>query len=57
MWRDVGVTHGTTVEDNGVVLYDEGCLYIYYKVIIDNGSISPYALYAVTGDYKIVIVK
>jgi hypothetical protein len=55
LWRDVGVTHGTTVEDTGVVLYDEGCLYIYYKVIIDNGS--PYALYAVTGDYKIVVVK
>jgi hypothetical protein len=54
-WRDVGVTHGSTVEDTGVVLYDEGCVYIYYKVVIDYGS--PYALYAVTGDYKIVVVK
>jgi hypothetical protein len=55
LWRDVGVTHGSTVEDVGAVLYDEGCIYIYYKVVIDYGD--PYTLYAVTGDYKIVVVK
>ena len=55
-WRDVGVTHGSTVEDAGVVLYDEGCVYIYYKAYI-TGSGPPYYFYAVTGDYKIVVVK
>jgi hypothetical protein len=57
LWRDVGITHGSIVEDTGVVLYDEGCLYIYYKAVIAFGTSSPYALYAVTGDYKIVVVK
>jgi hypothetical protein len=56
LWRDVGVTHGSIVEDNGVVLYDEGCVYIYFKVSF-TGISSPYTLYAVTGDYKIVVVK
>lgn len=56
LWRDVGVTHGTVVEDNGVVLYDEGAVYIYYKVVI-TGTGAPYALYAVTGDYEIVVVQ
>jgi hypothetical protein len=55
-WRDVGVTHGSTVEDAGVVLYDEGCVYIYYKAYI-TGNGPPYDNYAVTGDYKIVVVK
>jgi hypothetical protein len=57
VWRDVGVTHGTTVEDNGVVLYDEGYVYIHYKTVI-TGTESPYAIYAgYTGDYKIVVIK
>ena len=57
MWRDLGVTHGSVVEDVGLALYDEGCVYIYYKVVITPDAGSPYTLYAVTGDYKIVIVK
>ena len=56
LWRDAGVTHGSIVEDNGVVLYDEGCVYIYYKAYI-TGNGPPYYLYAVTGDYKIIVVK
>ena len=57
LWRDVGVTHGSVVEDTGVVLYDEGCVYIYYKAAIAFSGSEPYALYAVTGNYKIVLVK
>ncbi len=53
LWRDVGVTHGSTVEDAGVVLYDEGCIYIFYKDVTDSGTTG----YAITGDYKIVVVK
>jgi hypothetical protein len=56
LWRDVGVTHGSIVEENGVVLYDEGCVYIYYRQSV-TGISSPYTIYAVTGDYKIVVVK
>ena len=56
LWRDVGVTFGSIVEDNGVVLYDEGCVYIFFKVFY-AGGIPPYYLYGVTGDYKIVVVK
>jgi len=56
LWRDVGVTHGSIVEDAGVVLYDEGCVYIYFKFSV-TGIPSPYTVYAVTGDYKIVVVK
>jgi hypothetical protein len=52
LWRDVGVTHGSIVEDTGVVLYDEGCVYIYFKVVFPG-----YSLYAVAGDYRIVVVK
>jgi hypothetical protein len=56
LWRDVGVTFGSIVEDNGVVLYDEGCVYVFFKVFYASG-VPPYYLYAVTGDYKIVVVK
>ena len=56
LWRDVGVTHGSIVEDAGIVLYDEGCVYIYFKYSV-TGIPFPYTLYAVTGDYKIVVVK
>ena len=52
LWRDVGVTHGSIVEDAGVVLYDEGCVYVYFKVVFPG-----YSLYAMTGDYRIVVVK
>jgi hypothetical protein len=52
LWRDVGVTFGNIAEDAGLVLYDEGCVYIFYKVIYDSS-----VQYAMTGDYKIVIVK
>jgi hypothetical protein len=57
VWRDVGVTHGTVVEDIGVVLYDEGCVYIYFKAVV-TGIDSPYTIHAgYTGDYKIVVIK
>jgi hypothetical protein len=52
LWRDIGITFGSAVEDNGVVLYDEGCVYIFYKQAFDST-----VLYALTGDYKIVVVK
>ena len=53
MWRDVGVTFGSIVEDTGVVLYDEGGVYIFYKQVITGYGERA----AVTGDYKIVVVK
>jgi len=52
LWRDAGVTFGSIVEDAGVVLYDEGCVYIFYKQA--GGS---NVVYAMVGDYKIVIGK
>ena len=52
LWRDVGVTFGNVAEDAGLVLYDEGYVYIFYKVIYASS-----VQYAMTGDYKIVIVK
>ncbi len=52
LWRDVGVTFGSIAENAGTVLYDEGCVYIFYK---QTGGSN--ALYAMTGDYKIVVVK
>jgi len=51
-WRDVGVTFGSITEDTGLVLYDEGCVYIFYKSVYDSN-----VQYAMTGDYKIVVVK
>jgi hypothetical protein len=39
-------------ESSDLILYDEGCVYIYYKST--SGS-SVY--YPITGDYKIVVVK
>ncbi len=56
MWKDVGVTISSAVVDTGAFLYDEGCVYIYYKTVI-TGYGSPYALIDATGDYKIVVVK
>lgn len=35
------------------VFYDEGCVYIYYKVITTGSAPN----YAINGDYKIVVVK
>jgi len=35
------------------VFYDEGCVYIYYKVISEPQEPN----YAITGDYKIVVTK
>ena len=58
MWREVSVTLGSVIEETGPVLYDECSVYIFYKVIIDNGVTDPYAIYAgYSGDYKIVVVK
>ena len=51
-WRDVGVTFGNIAEDAGLVLYNEGCVYLFYKVVYDSS-----VLYAMTGDYKIVVTK
>jgi hypothetical protein len=51
-WRDVGVTFGSIAEDAGLVLYDEGCIYIFYKQTYDSN-----VQYAMTGDYKIIVVK
>jgi hypothetical protein len=51
-WRDVGVTFNSIAEDVGLVLYDEGCIYIFYKTTHDSD-----VQYAMTGDYKIIVVK
>jgi hypothetical protein len=51
-WRDVGVTFDSVAEDTGLVLYDEGCFYIFYKLVYGSN-----VQYAMTGDYKIVVVK
>jgi hypothetical protein len=53
LWRDVGVTFGSIVENSGPVLYDEGGVFIFYK----QQSVGFDASYATTGDYKIVVVK
>jgi hypothetical protein len=53
LWRDVGVTFGSIVENSGPVLYDEGGVFIFYK----QQTVGFDASYAMTGDYKIVVVK
>jgi hypothetical protein len=52
LWRDVGVTFGNVAEDAGLVLYDEGCIYVFYKTTYGSN-----VNYAMTGDYRIVVVK
>jgi hypothetical protein len=51
-WRDVGVTFGSITENTGLVLYAEGCVYIFYKSVYTTD-----VQYAMTGDYKIVVLK
>jgi hypothetical protein len=43
---------GNVTEDSDLVLYDEGCVYIFYKST--SGSS---VFYPITGDYRIVVVK
>jgi hypothetical protein len=50
-WREASINYGTVVEYTGSVLYDEGAVYIFYKQVSTNVT------YAMTGDYKIVVLK
>ncbi len=53
MWKDVSASYSSHADETGLVLYGEGCVYIFYK--LGSGGGSP--AYAMTGDYKIVVVK
>ena len=57
LWKDLSETFGSLVENTGLVLYDEGSVYIFYKQVITPNTGDPYTMYAITGDYIIVVVK
>jgi len=59
MWRNLRNFAGNSIVDKiGTVLYDEGCVYIYYKFFDEAAPFGPTTSYAEsTGDYKIVVVK
>ena len=59
MWRTLKNFAGVSfVDEIGTVLYDEGCVYIYYKFFDPASFLGPTTYYAdFTGDYKIVVVK
>ena len=51
LWKEAG-TNNMIPDTAGGVLYNEGCIYIYYKQTGGSSSI-----YEMTGDYKIVIIN
>jgi hypothetical protein len=59
LWKDPMIYHSTPALNTGVVLYDEGCIYVYYKQVITpaHDDPPPYTLYATNGEYEIVIIK
>ena len=59
MWRDLRDFSGVSyVDEIGTILYDEGCVYIYYKFFDEAAPFEPTTIYAdFTGDYRIVVVK
>ena len=61
LWIDITTSgiYNSPTADSGVVLYDEGCIYVYYKQVVTplfDGS-SPETVYTTSGEYQIVVLK
>jgi len=57
LWKDSPYVFSSPVQDMGVILYGEGCVYIFYKIDIAFPESDPYTLTYTTGEYRIVIIK
>jgi hypothetical protein len=57
LWKDHSSRLGGASVELGPVLYDEGCAYVFYKIIITPSESDAYSLYTITGEYNIVVVK
>ena len=57
LWKDYSVPSSTMVQKTGGILYDEGCIYIYYKTLVTPSNDGLLDLISTTGEYTIVIVK
>jgi hypothetical protein len=57
LWKDHDSSFSTSVTDMGAVIYAEGCVYVFYKIVITPIYSDPYSLTYTTGEYKIVVVK
>ena len=58
LWKD-HLMHYEYYGNTGTVLYDDGCIYVYYKQVLTpqlDASLQ-YTLYATNGDYQIVVLK
>jgi hypothetical protein len=60
-WRDpVTLYYGySSITENGGILYDEGCIYVYYKQVSQypNDVDPPYTSYVTNGEYQIDFMK
>jgi len=56
LWKD-HAWGSSSVIDAGAVIYDEGCVYILYKIVLTPSQGDTYTLSVSTGEYNIVIVK
>jgi hypothetical protein len=57
LWTDYNPPFSTPVLNTGAVLYDNGCIYVYYKTLETPKDAEPFSMYAMTGEYTIVVVK
>ncbi len=57
LWKDPNSAMDTIVQKTGIVLYDEGCVYLYYKKVITPIENDAYSLYETIGEYTIVVIK
>ena len=57
LWTDYNPPFNTPVLNTGAVLYDNGCIYVYYKTFETPKNAEPFSMYAMTGEYTIVVVK
>jgi hypothetical protein len=57
LWTDYNPPFSTPILNTGAVLYEDGCIYVYYKTIETHQEGDSYNMYAMTGEYTIVVVK
>ncbi|MDR0493443.1 MAG: hypothetical protein LBH74_07395 [Nitrososphaerota archaeon] len=57
LWKDYNPPFSTPILNTGTVLYDNGCIYVYYKTTVTPSTNDPYAMYSMNGEYSIIVVK
>ena len=60
LWKDITAGFSSTpTADSGVVLYDEGYIYVYYKQVLTALFDEHYidTVYTTSGEYQIVVLK